>query len=477
MLTRDDVILGFRLFLDRDPDSERTIEIHRRHPSLADFGRALRKSDEFRTRAARERVATGERQRWISCELPSGLSLRVNLFDDGVSAGILRGAWEPAETNFILSVVQPGDSVIDIGAHLGWFTVNLAQALGPDGHVFAFEPRSDIFEQLERSVRDNGFAERCTLHKAALGAEAGERRVGWFPAEKNDGHTFFVPGDAASSADMKSESVRVARLDDVGIERRIRLIKLDVEGGEVDVLRGGAGLIGRDLPIIVSEAFPKWLRRSGKTDIHTFLHALDAFGYRAHYLTDDGIGAEIHFPVTDLESEYALYSIVFLADADRAALLDGKRDARVRDLETQLADAVRANETLRDEAAQAAQRADALAEDVQRLTGELGAATAQTADVERLTRDLADAQAQARAAEQRARAAEWKELEAARRSLRAGGLDPERRANPLSEDLAAAQTLAKQLSTDIDAMRRSTSWRVTKPLRAARRVFGGSPEA
>src|SRR5271165_1414296 len=458
MLTREDVITGFRLFLDRDPDSERTIEIHRRHPSIADFGRALRESDEFRTRAARERVATGERQRWISCELPSGLSLRVNLFDDGVSAGILRGAWEPAETNFILSVVQPGDSVIDIGAHLGWFTVNLAQALGPEGHVFAFEPRSDIF------------AQRCTLHKAALGAEAGERSVGWFPAEKNDGHTFFVPGDAASSADMKSESVRVARLDDVGIERRIRLIKLDVEGGEVDVLRGGAALIRRDRPIIVSEAFPKWLRRSGKTDIHTFLHALDAFGYRAHYLTDDGIGGEIHWPVTDLESEYALYSIVFLADADRAALLDGKRDARVRDLETRLADAVRANETLRHAAEQAAQRAGALAADVQRLTGALAAATAQTTDVERLTRDLADAQAQARAAE-------WKELEAARRSLRAGGLDPERRANPLSEELAAAQTLAKQLSTDIDAMRRSTSWRVTKPLRAARLVFGGSREA
>ncbi len=60
----------------------------------------------------------------------------------------------------MLSVLRPGDAVIDVGANLGWYTVTLAQAVGPNGHVFAFEPRSDIFAQLERSVQENGFADR-----------------------------------------------------------------------------------------------------------------------------------------------------------------------------------------------------------------------------------------------------------------------------------------------------------------------------
>ena len=473
MLTREEVILGFRMILEREPESERTIELQRRHPSLEEFARTLRNSDEFRIRAARERAGTA-RQHWVRCDLPSGLSLRVNLLDEGVSSGILRGSWEPAETNFMLSVLQPGDAVLDIGANVGWFTLILAQALGPDGHVFAFEPRSDIFAWLERSARENGFSERCTLHKLALGAEAGERSIGWFPDEKNDGHSFLTPAGATPSADMWNETVRVARLDDLGIERRIRLIKLDVEGAEVDVLSGGRNLIARDRPIVVSEAFPKWLRRSGNTDAYAFLHALDDLGYRAHYLTDDGIGGEIHWPVTDLDSEVAIYSVVFLGDADRAALVDGKRDARVQELQTRLAEASRVNHCLRRNFAASESRGL----EAERYKQEADQAAARNAtlmaEIERLTRELAEANSKAAALEQRARAAEWRDLEAARRSLRLGGIDQAHRAQPLSEQLATAQTVAKQLRTEIEAMRRSTSWRLTAPIRVVKRVFGGS---
>ena len=341
MLTREEVVLGFRLLLGREPESERVIEFHRNHPDTTEFGRALRESEEFRTRVACDRVAGGERHRWVRSDLPSGLSLWVDLHDDGVSAGILRGTWGPAETNFILSVLRPGESVIDVGANLGWYTVTLAQAVGPQGHVFAFEPRSDIFIQLERSVRENGFSDRCTLHRIALGTDEAERELAWSPREMNAGHSFILADGVPPAPELARESVHVASLDGVGIKRRIRVIKLDVEGVEADVLGGGRGLIARDRPIIVCEAFPKWLRRSGRTDIYSLLNMLDDLDYRAHYLTDDGVGGEVHWPVTDLESDYLYYSVVLLSAADRSALLDGRRDGRVHELETRIAEAER----------------------------------------------------------------------------------------------------------------------------------------
>ena len=513
MLTRDEVLAGFRLILGREPESEQVVEYHRNHPNAVEFGRVLRESEEFQMQAARARAAGGERQQWIRRELPSGLSLWVNLHDDGVSAGILRGAWEPAETNFILSVIRPGDAVIDVGANLGWYTLTLAQALGPEGHVFAFEPRSDIFAQLERSVQDNGFTHRCTLSNMALGAHEGQRNLAWSPAEMNQGHSFIVTDDAQLSSALAFENVQVATLDGIGIDRRVRLIKLDVEGAELGVLLGGRDLIARDLPIILSEVFPKWLRRLGTSDVYSLLHALDDLDYRAHYLTDNGIGGEVHWPLTDLESDYVYYSVVFLSARDRTKLLDGRKDDRLRQLEVharslatdvehltrELATAetrAEAGDRARHEADLADERAAALAADVDRLTSELAAAeTAKHADVDRLTSELAAAQTAKHAANHRAQAAEFRNLELAGQALRvaAPAPDSEGRILALQTQLAAAQTQLAALQTQlaaaqtkcaegdaraeglrvaIDALYRSTSWRVTAPLRVARRAPG-----
>jgi FkbM family methyltransferase len=433
MLTRDEVITGFRLLLGREPESERTIEFHRNYPSLLDFGRVLRESEEFQTRAVRERIAGGERACWVRAELPSGSSLWVNLHDDGVSSGILRGTWEPAETNFILSIVCPGDCVVDIGANLGWYTVILAQALGPDGHVFAFEPRSDLFTRLERSVRDNGFVDRCTLYRLALGTQEGQCNLAWSPAEMNPGHTFLLAGESPpEAAGLSHETVRVASLDGIGIDRRIRLIKIDVEGAELGALNGGRSLIARDRPVIVSEAFPKWLRRVGKTDMHTFLHAFDDLDYRAHYLTDDGIGGEVQWPIPDFDSDYCYYPIVFLGPADRAALLDGRRDGRVGELQSRVAELADSQQCLGRRADEAEGRAAELATEVDRLTGQLATAEARLgdaeqqagalhADVQRLAEELSAYQARTRSAEHRARTAEFRNLELAGQVLRASG--------------------------------------------------------
>jgi len=486
MLTRKEVLQGFLLILGREPESERAIEYHRNHPSVAEFGRVLRESEEFQSRAARDRLSGGEHSRWVRSELPSGLSLWVDLYDGGVSAGVLRGVWEPAETNFMLSVLKPGDCIVDVGANLGWYTVTLAQAVGPDGHVYAFEPRSDIFARLERSVSDNGFADRCTLRRMALGPAESRLSLAWSPKEMNQGHSFVVVPNSALTPDLKHEVVPVSTLDSLAIERNIRLIKLDVEGAEPGVLLGARGLIERDRPIIVSEVFPKWLRQGGNEHVETFLNMLNDIDYRAHYLTDDGIGGELRLPISDLNSDYVYYSIVFLGPSDRAALLDGRRDGRVRELEARTIDAEHSAQHLVRQATLADERAAGLATDVGRLSRELALAETRASEVLLLRREveLADERSAAlvtemerlnrglASAEERARAEEFRNLDLTAQLLRMTNSTPDSqtRYHPGAGALSG-QASADWLRAELQALRSSTSWRVTAPLRAVRRML------
>jgi FkbM family methyltransferase len=75
--------------------------------------------------------------------------------------------------------------------------------------------------------------------------------LAWSPAEINPGHTFILAGESPpEAAGLRHETVPVASLDGIGIDRRIRLIKIDVEGAELGALNGSRGLIARDRPVM-----------------------------------------------------------------------------------------------------------------------------------------------------------------------------------------------------------------------------------
>ncbi len=88
--------------------------------------------------------------------------------DNVVGWSIAYGTWEPVETAWIKSILVPGDTVVDIGANLGWYTVVMARLVGGEGRVVAFEPDPRNFELLLRNVRENEFIDHCTLVQTAL---------------------------------------------------------------------------------------------------------------------------------------------------------------------------------------------------------------------------------------------------------------------------------------------------------------------
>jgi FkbM family methyltransferase len=168
---------------------------------------------------------------------------------------MMSGDWEPWVTNVMGKTLlkYEGCTFIDVGANVGWYTL-LACKLGAS-HVFAFEPNPRMCELLRKTIAVNGYRERVTLTEAACGAEEGLMRLEVDPTEAGGGHV--VPHRPRLQNKVFGEC-SVVRLDNVvfggnvpTVDPRI-IMKIDVEGFEPEVLRGGREILKLN-PIIFLE--------------------------------------------------------------------------------------------------------------------------------------------------------------------------------------------------------------------------------
>ena len=142
----------------------------------------------------------------------------------------------------LAAFLSPGDLVVDAGANLGNHSLFFAGVCG--AKVLAFEAFAPTASLLERNVRESGLDDLVGIRALALGSGTGHvapAAVDW----TNVGSTRFEPVEAG---------VPVIALDDVGIDDRVALLKIDVEGMDVDVLQGALAIIERDRPVISCEA-------------------------------------------------------------------------------------------------------------------------------------------------------------------------------------------------------------------------------
>lgn len=185
---------------------------------------------------------------------------------DVVQRRIFYHAHEPPELAFVRTFVRAGDIVLDVGAHVGLFTLAAGRLVGSTGEVHAFEPVPTNFARLERNVRLNEL-ENVRLNRAAAGSSAGTLALGLDqPARGQD--------DSSAMFSRVGRASQVAapelRLDSYVAEhlaaRRLRLVKLDVEGMEADALEGLSGLLAADaIDAFLIEINLPLLRRNGKS--------------------------------------------------------------------------------------------------------------------------------------------------------------------------------------------------------------------
>lgn len=204
----------------------------------------------------------------------------IKLYTDSVlSETIFVGRFENAELDFIKHYLNKNDVFIDIGANSGLFTIIGAEAVGPQGKVYAFEPVKKTFSRLSENVRLNGF-ENVTLFNAGLSDTDGELEM-HTSAEGFDAWNSF--GTPTAGSKFNREKVPVFSMDSwLNSEKvsEVALIKIDVEGWECNVLTGGKSFFSSEnAPDLLVEFTEENCKNAGFTCSGLY-DQLFAYGYK-----------------------------------------------------------------------------------------------------------------------------------------------------------------------------------------------------
>jgi len=185
--------------------------------------------------AARTRFAYLGNNRGIAMVL-GRYKMHLDTTDQGFAPHmIFDGYWEYWLSKFLAATIQPGDVVCDVGANLGYYSLLMAELVGPGGRVHAFEPNPAICSLMRASLAVNGFAARSNIHEIAL-ANHEHKDVSFFVPRNEPKNGMMVPAGFKSSRG-DTVSVRTARFDTLPFDR-LDLLKIDVEGAEIEVLEG-----------------------------------------------------------------------------------------------------------------------------------------------------------------------------------------------------------------------------------------------
>ena len=167
-------------------------------------------------------------------------------------------------------LVEPGATVVDVGANIGYNTVHAARCAGTSGRVVALEPTPDNLEVLRRNVAASGLA-NIVVEPVAAGRAEGEREL-FVRGEKSAVNSFFPASCYAHVTEVLR--VPVVPLDELVDEADV--VKIDVEGAELDVLEGMPRLLAKRTALVAEwhpllqqlagyspDALPTWLLQRG----------------------------------------------------------------------------------------------------------------------------------------------------------------------------------------------------------------------
>jgi len=228
-----------------------------------------------------------------------GFELALDTADVAVSNDmIVRSTYETHLTAFMKDHVQPGMTVVDVGANVGYFSMLCSAIVGEEGRVLAFEPNTENARLFLLSVFKNKTS-NIELHPIALAPHRG--KAVFTPHQGSNGG--LITSDLEQAVmNPNCQIVPTARLDDM-VEGRVDFIKLDVEGAEGLVMAGAQRILENYRPIVTSEYSPEMLGRISGVGPADYLRQFTRLGYTVQVLGRSGEAA----PVEDIEAFVATY--------------------------------------------------------------------------------------------------------------------------------------------------------------------------
>jgi FkbM family methyltransferase len=160
------------------------------------------------------------------------------------------GYWEMWLTQFMAKIVTEGMLVLDVGANFGYYSVLMADLVGPDGKLIAVEPNPSAARAAEASLSVNGFGSRSTVIQAAASDTAG---TSTFCVPRTEPKNATMVPEGHTQADAEIFTVPTVTLDEVCRDQRVDFIKIDAEGGEYRIFKGMQMILRRDRPKLILE--------------------------------------------------------------------------------------------------------------------------------------------------------------------------------------------------------------------------------
>lgn len=191
--------------------------------------------------------------------------------------------YEVFETHLFKKMIEKGNTILDLGAHIGYYTIIYSMATGNEGLIYAFEPEKENYSFLLKNIDLNCCADNIIAVMKAASDVNGQEKLYLSPIDKGD-YRLYDSGD-----NRKNVTVESVRLDDFFKDpsRGIDIIKMDIQGSEFKAMRGAKRILdeNKDHIKIVSEFSPYMLKKAGE-DPSDYLEYLLSYGLSVYDIHD-----------------------------------------------------------------------------------------------------------------------------------------------------------------------------------------------
>ena len=220
---------------------------------------------------------------WRRIKTRHGFLMDLNLQDWIPQDIYIMGDFEPATSTVAKKLLRKGDVVVDVGANIGYFSLLFSRCVGTDGHVYSFEPVPQLASSIRKNADLNQY-KQITLSNLALSDHSGQARFYVGPEDNSGLSSLRQPRGSSGTLD-----VTLARFDDIFSDsENIALVKIDVEGAELAVLRGMNEYLRSKHPYILIEVTNRFLKEMGDSEQNLLAYMQD-LGYCCYVIGDTRI--------------------------------------------------------------------------------------------------------------------------------------------------------------------------------------------
>ncbi|NES75182.1 MULTISPECIES: FkbM family methyltransferase [Okeania] len=226
-------------------------------------------------------------------------------------------AYESEIFQLIRKFLQNGDCFIDIGAHIGYYSILAAKIVGIEGKVFAFEPELSNYQKILENISLNNL-NNISLFNLAVGSETKQTQL-FFNQDNDGGHALWDVGkhpfNQKSLDNQTMQNIQQSTLDDILSQQKdishIKMIKIDTEGAELDVIKGAVNTLYQyDVPYIICEINKFGLQQMGtnETELREFMESLK---YETYLITSDEINQLVKLPIGKYYQTSHVFNVLF----------------------------------------------------------------------------------------------------------------------------------------------------------------------